>query len=86
MSKRAPGNFKRRKGDFYPTPAKAVWPVIPFLIAEGLRTFAEPRDGNGALTRELESHGFKCVYAGDERRGQDALLQTHFNKAERIIH
>jgi hypothetical protein len=85
MSKRAPDRFKRRKGDFYPTPPKAIWPVIPFLEAEGIRTFAEPCDGNGAMRRELESHGFKCVHSGDKNRGQDALLQTDFNNAERII-
>jgi hypothetical protein len=85
MSKRAAG-FKRKPSDFYPTPPEAVESLLPRLKAENFSSFAEPCCGNGALTRALESHGFlKCVYAGDIRRGQDALLRTDFNNAERII-
>ncbi len=57
--------------DFYPTPHAAVPPLIPYL--RGVRTFAEPCCGDGALVRHLESAGLRCVYAGDIATGQDAL-------------
>jgi len=47
MGKRS--NFERREADFYPTPAKAVQPLIPYLRAAGIRSFAEPCCGNGDL-------------------------------------
>jgi hypothetical protein len=84
MNKRTP-DFKRKPSDFYPTPPPAVDPLRPFLEAEKFSTFAEPCNGNDDLTRVLESFGLKCVYRGDIRKGKDALLQTHFNGAERII-
>ena len=40
MGKRS--NFEQRPADFYPTPFKAVLPLIPYLRAAGIRTFAEP--------------------------------------------
>ena len=61
MGKRS--NFPRRERDFYPTPRAAVLPLIPWL--RGVRTFAEPCCGDGALVRHLESFGLRCVYAGD---------------------
>ena len=61
MGKRS--SFERIPRDFYPTPAAAVPPLIPHL--RGVRTFAEPCCGDGALVRHLESHGLRCVYAGD---------------------
>ena len=69
MGKRS--NFERREADFYPTPRAAVVPLIPYL--RGIRTFAEPCAGDGALVRHLEGFGLRCVYAGDIRDGQDAL-------------
>ena len=39
MGKRS--TFERREADFYPTPQKAVLPLIPFLRHDGVRTFAE---------------------------------------------
>ena len=71
MGKRS--NFERRPADFYPTPRAAVLPLLPYLRAEGIKTFAEPCCGEGDLTRHLESFGLRCVYAGDIRTGQDAL-------------
>ena len=49
-------------------------PLVPFLRAGGIRTFAEPCAGNGDLVRHLESFGLRCVYQGDIRTGQDALM------------
>ena len=73
MGKRS--TFERREGDFYPTPRSAVLPLIPWL--RGVRTFAEPCCGDGALVRHLDRFGLRCVYAGDIRSGQDALALDH---------
>ena len=81
MGKRS--NFERREADFYPTPRAAVLPLIPYL--RGIRTFAEPCAGDGALVRHLESFGLRCVYAGDIRTGQDALALDHYGAADAII-
>ena len=84
MGKRS--DFERKPSDFYPTPPKGVKPLRPFLEAEGITTFAETCNGDDALTRELECFGFlTCVYRGDISTGKDALLQTHFNNADRNI-
>ena len=80
MGKRS--NFERREADFYPTPRAAVLPLIPYLRA-GIRTFAEPCAGDGALVRHLETFGLRCVYAGDIRTGQDALALDHYGAATR---
>jgi hypothetical protein len=84
MSKRSP-DFERREADFYPTPAKAVPPLIPFLRRDGIRTFAEPCEGDGDLVRHLESFGLRCVYQGDIRAGQDALTRDSYGKVDAII-
>jgi hypothetical protein len=81
MGKRS--NFERREADFYPTPRAAVVPLIPYL--RGIRTFAEPCAGDGALARHLESLGLRCVYSGDIRNGQDALALKHYGAADCII-
>jgi hypothetical protein len=47
MGKRS--NFERREADFYPTPRAAVVPLIPYLRGRGIRAFAEPCAGDGAL-------------------------------------
>jgi hypothetical protein len=74
MGKRC-SSFERVPRDFYPTPYAAVPPLIPHL--RGIRTFAEPCCGDGALVRHLESFGLHCVYAGDiHDTGQDALDLT----------
>ncbi len=72
MGKRS--SFERIPRDFYPTPHAAVPPLIPHL--RGVRSFAEPCAGDGALVRHLESFGLRCVYAGDIATGQDALALT----------
>ena len=43
----------------------------------------EPSTGDGALVRHLEGFGVRCVYAGDIRDGQDALLD-YFGAADAI--
>ena len=81
MGKRS--KFERREADFYPTPRAAVVPLIPHL--HGIRAFAEPCAGDGALVRHLESFGLRCVYAGDIRSGQDALALDHYGAADAVI-
>ena len=81
MGKRS--SFERIPRDFYPTPYAAVPPLISHL--RGIRTFAEPCCGNGALVNHLESHGFRCVYQGDIATGQDALTITDYGKVDSII-
>jgi len=81
MGKRS--SFERRAADFYPTPAKAVAPLVPYL--RGIRTFAEPCCGDGDLVRHLESHGLRCAYQGDLRTGQDALAIDSYGDIDAII-
>jgi len=84
MGKRS--SFERREADFYPTPRAAVVPLIPYL--RGIRSFAEPCAGDGALVRHLEEFGLRCVYAGDIRaagQDQDALELDSYGKADAII-
>jgi hypothetical protein len=83
MGKRS--KFERREADFYPTPRAAVVPLIPYLRGSGIRTFAEPCVGDGALVRHLEEFGLGCVYAGDIRTGQDALALSYYGAADAII-
>jgi hypothetical protein len=83
MGKRS--SFERKPRDFYPTPAKAVAPLIPFLRAAGIRTFAEPCAGEGDLVRHLESFGLRCAHVGDISTGQDALALDYYGAADAII-
>ena len=61
MGKRS--NFKRNKNDLYPTPYKAVLPLLPFLKTN--TKFIEPCVGEGDLVRHLEAHGHECVGSYD---------------------
>jgi hypothetical protein len=81
MGKRS--NFERRDSDFYPTPRAAVLPLLPYL--RGIRSFAEPCCGDGALIRHLESFGLACVYSGDIQSGQDALELISYGTCDSII-
>ena len=81
MSKRAKNKFEPRPRDFFPTPLKAVLPLIPYLRNEGIESFAEPCSGEGDLVRHLESIGFNCVHSSDLNRGQDALGLVHYGNA-----
>jgi hypothetical protein len=81
MGKRS--NFERRAADFYPTPRAAVLPLIPYL--HGIRSFAEPCAGDGALIGYLESFGLRCVYQGDIATGLDALAVNTYGDIDAII-
>ena len=80
MGKRS--SFERIPRDFYPTPAAAVPPLLPFL--RGVRTFAEPCCGDVALVRHLEANGLRCVYEGDIATGADALALDRYGAADAI--
>ena len=60
-------------------------PLIPLLQLQGVRTFAEPCCGDGALVRHLESFGLRCVYQGDIATGQDALATTDYGNPDKNI-
>lgn len=81
MGKRS--SFARIPSDFYPTPLKAVEPLIPHL--NGTKRFAEPCAGEGHLVNHLESFGFKCVYYGDIATGDDALERRSYGRIDAII-
>ena len=83
MGKRS--NFERRAGDFYATPLKATLPLIPFLRGNGIRSFAEPCAGDGALVRHLESRGLRCVYSGNIATGQDAMGLDHYGEIDAVV-
>jgi hypothetical protein len=88
VGKRNKGKFEPRDKDFFPTPLKAVLPLIPHL--RGVRTFAEPCCGNGALVAHLESHGLRCVFASDiaseeECRQREALFGISREYAGTIV-
>jgi len=72
MTKRAAGKFKVVPNEYYPTPDKAIDPLIPHLRREGVKTFVEPCYGKGHIVDYLESQGFKCVRKGDIEEGEDA--------------
>jgi len=72
MTKRAAGKFKLVPNQYYPTPDKAIDPLIPHLVREGIKTFVEPCYGQGHIVDYLESKGFKCVRKGDITEGEDA--------------
>ena len=71
MGKRS--HFIRKPRDFYPTPYKAVLPLLPHLAPR--TRFAEPCVGDGALVRHLEHHGHTCSWGSDiEDRSAPAVV------------
>ncbi len=77
MGKRS--DFARRDRDFYPTPLKAVTPLLPHL--NGVRRFCEPCAGGGHLIDHLESVGLKCVSAWDiEPQRRDIKRQNALSR------
>ncbi len=69
MGKRS--KFDRNPRDFYPTPYKAVLPLLPHLDAH--TTFAEVCVGDFALVQHLEKHGHRCMFASDIAYRADGL-------------
>lgn len=56
-------SFERKERDFYPTPYRAVVPLIDHLMP-GV-SFIEPCAGDGALIAHLQKHGHTCAFASD---------------------
>ena len=57
-------NEERNERDYYPTPLKAVIPLVPYL--QGIKNFAEPFSGDGALIQHLcLATKMKCTWAFD---------------------
>lgn len=65
MTKRAFQKFPRAADDFYPTPAEAVKPLLPYLMQDRTNAFAEPCYGDGSLTVHLEALSLRCAARGD---------------------
>ena len=71
MGKRS--NFNRADRDFYPTPLKAVEPLIAKL-RKGT-SYYEPCAGDGALIKHLKSNGLMCVFACDIAPKNNTILK-----------
>lgn len=61
MGKRS--SFERNERDYYPTPYKAILPLLPHLPPAC--RFIEPCAGDGRLIAHLARHGHSCAYACD---------------------
>lgn len=68
MGKRS--DFKRIERDFYPTPQKAVEPLLRHLPPA--TRYDEPCAGDGDLIRHLALGGHRCTASADISNGQDA--------------
>jgi len=65
---------KANARDFHPTPLKPVRPLIPHL--RGLRRYAEPCAGNGALIGHLSAlKDLRCTYGGDIYPLRDGIVR-----------
>ena len=78
MGKRSSG-FIRRERDYYPTPIKAVEPLVRHI--EHLSTYAEPMAGNGALVQALDQlTDLKCTWMSDiDPKSEDIYEADCFN-------
>ena len=74
MTKRDDNKFKRRPGDAYATPARAVLPLLPHISRA--RNYIETCAGAGALVQHLAQHCKTCVLACD-------VTPTHSSVRER---
>jgi hypothetical protein len=85
MAKRSSGSFEHRKNDFYPTPIKAVEPLIRHLPKKF--TFAEPCAGDGRLVSHIEKlSGGQCVSMTDiePQESLSDLAGWRFTKADAL--
>ena len=78
MGKRS--NFERVERDFYPTPYKAVEPLVQHLPKKQF-AFAEPCAGDGALVEHIENitNGW-CSWASDLEPQTKSILTRHFRE------
>lgn len=77
MSKRNKGRFEPRPDDFFATPLKAVLPLIPYLRASGIKSFAEPRAGvaietiRHAVLRDARGEPLLLIGAVDDELAEE---------------
>jgi len=89
MGKRS--DFEHRELGFYPTPYKAVKPLLPHLAPE--TKYCEPCAGKGDLIRHLATANHVCVAAYDVNLMVDGVTQldasfltlADLNQADMII-
>ena len=74
MGKRS--EFGRIDKDFYPTPAKALEPLLPHL--EGYISYAEPMAGNGSLINAMDQFSdLKCKWRSDIYPQREDIKQVN---------
>ena len=74
MGKRS--EFGRIDKDFYPTPAKALEPLLPHL--EGYISYAEPMAGNGSLINAMDQFSdLKCKWRSDIHPQREDIKQAN---------
>ena len=76
MGKRS--NYERVERDFYPTPWKAVKPLVSELPNDF--SFAEPCAGDGSLVNHIETlvDGAWCSWASDIEPQKKGIHKKHF--------
>ena len=73
MGKRS--DFDRVERDFYPTPMKAVLPLLPHL--KKYSNFYEPCAGDGRLIDHLSYYNHTCIEAWDIEPQEKWILQSN---------
>ena len=83
MGKRS--DFERKPKDYYPTPRKAVLPLLPHLPSTEF-TFIEPCAGDGRLISHIEelSHGV-CIDAYDIEPRSSRVKEKDARQVPRLI-
>ena len=79
MGKRS--DFERNERDYYPTPYKAVEPLLPHLPPNS--RFNEPCAGDGRLVDHLQNNGHICHLALDiEPQREDIIKADIFDSVQ----
>jgi len=81
MGKRS--NFERKPRDFYPTPYKAVVPLLRHLRFDTV--FVEPCAGDGALIDHLKQHNHECRFASDIKPARYDIMKMDYTDIDRYI-
>ena len=78
MTKRADGKFERVENDFYPTPEKAVLPLLQHLTPK--TRFYEPCAGDGSLSQILVENGHVCMGMSDKNPRSQFIVQKSIDE------
>ena len=76
-------DFERKPRDFYPTPYKAVIPLLPHL-RPNVR-YAEPCAGDGVLIDHLKQHDHECLFASDIKPARYDIMKMDYKDIDRYI-